>query len=320
MRPLPRDLLPLALVTPWAVWAGLRATGTERGFPGVPAISFTPYAAASSVLPLGIALARRSRPATALAAVATGALTTAVLGRRGTLATPTGPRPLRLATVNLLHGRADAAGVVALVRDHDLDVLALQEVTPEAEAGLRGAGIGDLLPHDHVLQARPGNPPGAGGAVWSRHPVLARGAVPGRFDQPWVRLAVPGGPDVEVTAVHAQPPDRSRRAVARWVEDLDALPDPGPDVVRVLAGDYNATLDHAGFRALLARGYVDAARAAGQGLSTTWTPQRAPHPQLTIDHVLVDRRVGVRSVRVRRVLGSDHRAVVAELTLPAATD
>lgn len=319
MRRRPRDLLPLALATPWAVWAGLRATGAERGFPWVPAMSFTPYAAATSVLPLGVALARRSAPGTALAALATGALGAAVLGRRGTRPTPTeGGRPFRLATVNMLHGRADAGGLVALVRDHDLDALALQEVTPEAEAALRAAGIGDLLPHDHVLHARPGNPPGAGGAVWSRHPLTRRGRVPGRFDQPRALLAVPGGPPVDLTAVHTQPPARSRRDVARWEADLHELPDPAPDVVRVLAGDYNGTLDHAAFRRLLGRGYVDAARAAGEALTTTWTPQSVPQPRLVIDHVLVDARVGVRSVRVRRVAGSDHRAVVAELVLPTA--
>lgn len=317
MRTLPRNLLPVALATPWAVWAAVRTTGSERGFPWVPAMAFTPYAAASSLVPLGVALARRSAAGSALAAVATGALGTAALGRRGTRPTPGGGRPFRLGTVNLLHGRADAAGIVALVRDHDLDVLALQEVTPQAEARLRAAGIGALLPHDHVLHARAGNPPGAGGAVWSRHPVMAAGAVPGCFDQPWARLAVPGGPDVEVTAVHSQPPVRwAAGTVAAWESDLLALPTPGRDVVRVLAGDFNATTDHAAFRRLLARGWVDAGRAAGQGLTTTWTPRRAPHPRLVIDHVLIEERVGVRAVRVRRVAGSDHRAVLTELTLP----
>jgi endonuclease/exonuclease/phosphatase family metal-dependent hydrolase len=39
---------------------------------------------------------------------------------------------------------------------------------------------------------------------------------------------------------------------------------------------------------------------------------------VVIDHVLVDRRIGVRGVSVHAVAGSDHRAVVAELSLPAA--
>jgi len=39
-------------------------------------------------------------------------------------------------------------------------------------------------------------------------------------------------------------------------------------------------------------------------------------PRVTIDHVLADRRVGVRRVDVRPLPGGDHRAVFAELVLP----
>ncbi|GAA4340452.1 hypothetical protein GCM10023162_40180 [Klenkia terrae] len=66
VEPVRRDLLPLAVATPWAVCAALRVTGYERGWPLVPAMSFVPYAAASSVLPLALAVARRSPAATLL--------------------------------------------------------------------------------------------------------------------------------------------------------------------------------------------------------------------------------------------------------------
>jgi hypothetical protein len=63
----------LAATVPWAAWAGLRATGSERGFPLVPALSFTPYAATTALVPL--ALAARARSATAaLAAAGSGAV------------------------------------------------------------------------------------------------------------------------------------------------------------------------------------------------------------------------------------------------------
>ena len=39
---------------------------------------------------------------------------------------------------------------------------------------------------------------------------------------------------------------------------------------RILAGDFNATLDHPELRAVLDRGYVDAADAASGGLKPTW--------------------------------------------------
>jgi hypothetical protein len=158
----------------------------------------------------------------------------------------------------------------------------------------------------------------ASGAVWSRVPVTGRGEVEGGFEQPTVRLAVDGAPAVELTAVHTVPPATSPASVRGWVRDLAALPGPAPDVLRVLAGDFNATFDHAALRAVLRLGYADAARAAGRGLAWTWRPLHLRFPRLALDHVLVDRRVHVAAVDLVPVAGSDHRAVVAELVLPAA--
>ena len=313
-----RRVWALAAAAPWAAWTVLRMTGSERGFPCVPALSFTPHAAATAVLPLALAGAARSRAAALVAAGAGAALASAVLiparpPRR------TGPRPggarLRVATVSLRLGLVAPDPVLDLVRRNDIDVLAVQELTPRAEAALRAAGIDDLLPHAHVLPARPGRVPSASGAVWTRLPVTGRDEVPGGFEQPTVRLATVGG-SVELTSVHSVPP-LSPTTVRQWSQDLAALPAPAPDVLRVLAGDFNATFDHGALRAVLALGYDDAARITGQGLSWTWRPLRSPFPRLVLDHVLVDPRITVASVGFVPVAGSDHRAVVAELVLPA---
>jgi endonuclease/exonuclease/phosphatase (EEP) superfamily protein YafD len=295
----------------------VRAAGAERGFPLVPALAFTRYAAGTSVLPVVVACFARSRVAVGLAAGAAAVLTGSVL--RGVRCTPgasTAGRPLRLVSLNMLHGHADPAAVLALVKAADADVLALSEVTPEAVTALLDAGVADLLPHAHVVPASDGLPAGAGGALWTRLEVRARSVAPGRFGQPTARLAVPGGPDVEVTAVHTHPPARSRAHVARWEEELRLLPDPEASVLRVLAGDLNATPDHAAFRRLLRRGWVDAARVTGRALRPTWSPVRVPVPRLTVDHVLVDPRIGVATMDVVHVPGSDHRALVADLRLP----
>jgi endonuclease/exonuclease/phosphatase family metal-dependent hydrolase len=83
----------------------------------------------------------------------------------------------------------------------------------------------------------------------------------------------------------------------------------------VLAGDFNATLDHAPFRQLLRLGYADAALQAGNALAPTWGPLGRP-AVITIDHVLVDRRCAVLASSVHAVPGTDHRAVYAEVQLP----
>ncbi|RBY92609.1 endonuclease/exonuclease/phosphatase family protein [Blastococcus sp. TF02A-30] len=306
-----------AAALPWAAWAVLRATGTERGFPLVPAISFTPYAALTAVLPLGLALRAGSRPAAVLAGAAGIALAAPVLSR----ARPAAPLPagggrrVRVATVSLRRGHVPAAGVVDLVRAADVDVLAVAELTPGSEALLRAAGLDRLLPEEHVLPARPGAVLSASGALWSRLPITGRGAVPGEFEQPSAVLDV-GGRPLEVVAVHSAPPAVSPRAVRRWAADLAALPSPSAAVPQVLAGDFNATADHAAFRSLLAAGWTDAAQATGQGLAWTWRPLRLKVPRLTLDHVLVGPRVGVTAVRFVPVPGSDHRSVVADLALP----
>jgi len=314
----------LTLTAPWAGWALLRAAGAERGFPLVPAMAFTRYAAAAGAVPVAVAALSGSRAA---AAVATGAgallggsvLAPAVVDevRRRTSRPPQG-RPLRLISLNMLHGRADPAAVVALASAADADVLALSEVTPEAVTGLLDAGVAERLPHAHVVPAGAGQPAGAGGALWTRLEVHERTAVPGRFGQPSARLGVPGAVDLEVTAVHTHPPTRSPQQVARWEEDLQLLPEPTDGVLRVLAGDFNATPDHAAFRRLLRRGWTDAGRATGQALRPTWAPLRSGAPRLTLDHVLVDPRIGVVTLDVVHVPGTDHRALVADLRLPLA--
>ena len=310
----------LAAALPWVAWAAVRATGSERGFPLVPALAFTPYAAATAVVPLAVAGWARS-PAGALLAAGTGAtLATAARGGRGgrpAAAPPAGAR-LRVATVSLRKGHVRPGPVLDLVRRHDVDVLAVAELTPRAHAALSAAGLDRLLPNSHVIPARPGAVASASGAVWTRCPIEGRSAVPGGFEQPTVRLRPAGSAAVELTSVHTVPPVLSPSAVRRWTDDLAALPAPADDVLRVLAGDFNATLDHAALRAVLGTGYAHAAARAGRGTAWTWRPLRLGFPRLALDHVLCDPRIGVAAVEFVAVAGSDHLAVVAELVVPPA--
>ena len=119
--------------------------------------------------------------------------------------------------------------------------------------------------------------------------------------------------------IHAAPPKPPwyPEATARWRSQLAALPGPG-DGPCILAGDFNATVDHAQFRRVLRRGWADAAGQAGHGLSLTWGPRSGRRPALlAIDHVLIDRRCAVLTTSVHLLPGSDHRALCAQLRLPA---
>jgi endonuclease/exonuclease/phosphatase family metal-dependent hydrolase len=125
------------------------------------------------------------------------------------------------------------------------------------------------------------------------------------------------GVDVAVVSVHPVPPTSGATA-DRWHDALRALPPAGESAeLGLLAGDFNATLDHEALRDVLDRGYVDAADITGNALTTTWS--RSVWPGLTIDHLLVDRRVHVESTAVHELPGSDHKAVIAEIVLPMTT-
>ncbi|HEV3293448.1 MAG TPA: endonuclease/exonuclease/phosphatase family protein [Streptosporangiaceae bacterium] len=300
-----------------AAWAAARVTAADRvrriEAPVAPLLSFTPQAAAvAPAVALALGLGRRKGPA-ATAALAAAALTVVVRPRAARRRQPAASGPtLRVLTVNLLCGRADAEVVVALVRRTGADVLFLQELTEDAVNRLKKAGLGDLMPQE-VTELR-GGPRGSG--IYSRFPLSERPPLaPVHAAQPTAVLELPGGNAVEVGCVHPHPPKPPwSRGVARWRRELAVLPPPG-EVPRVLAGDFNATLDHALFRSVLRLGYADAALQAGNALAPTWGPA-GRLALITIDHVLVDRRCAVLASSVHAVPGSDHRAVFAEVRLP----
>ena len=300
-----------------AAWAAARVTAADRvrriEGPVAPLLSFTPLAAAAApAATLTLGLARRRGPA-ATAALATAALAVVMRPRAARRTQPAASGPvLRVLTVNLLCGRADVEAVVALVRQTGADVLFLQELTGDTVTRLKQAGLGDLMPQK-APEPR-GGPRGSG--IYSRFP-LSDGPplVPVHAAQPTEVLKLPGGEMVELACVHPHPPRPPwSRGVARWRRELAVLPPPG-ELPRVLAGDFNATLDHAVFRSVLRLGYADAALQAGKALTPTWGPAGRP-ALITIDHVLVDRRCAVLASAVHAVPGSDHRAVYAEVRLP----
>ena len=300
-----------------AGWAAARLAGADRlRFAeawAVPLLSFTPQVTAGAWA--GALLLRGAGPAAA-AAVAGAALTAAVGPRAVPCRQPPAAGPvLRVVTANLLAGRAAAGAVAELACRTHADVLFVQELTGQAAAGLQRAGLGDLLPY-RVTQ--PG--PHARGSIYARYPLRgAPPAAPPSAARCTARLDLPSGQFVQLACIHAAPPKPpwSPAAAARWRTQLSALPAPG-EGPRILAGDFNATLDHAQFRLLLRSGYLDAASQAGHGLSPTWGPRPGRRPTLlAIDHILIDRRCAVLTVSAHWLTGSDHRALYAELQLPA---
>ncbi|MEV4359077.1 endonuclease/exonuclease/phosphatase family protein [Nonomuraea sp. NPDC049625] len=311
-RKFPATTLTWLAVTPFAAWAVVRVAGLERGSLPTQIMTATPYAAAGSLVPLLIAAVGRKRAATAVALLATTALGFSVLPRALGRAEATTGRPLKVMTINMLFGRADTATIMKLVHEFRPDVLSTQELTPGAVTDLDEAGLKELMPY-RVLQ----DEWSAGGSgLYSRHPVepLWNLMPPVGHQMPAALISLPGGKPIEFIDAHPFPPLGPQ--VIEWNEAMAAFPSTSPDRIRIIAGDFNASLDHAALRGLLARGYKDAADTVGAGLIPTWPANKRVPPIITIDHVLVDERVGVKEVSVRDVPKTDHRAVLAELTVP----
>jgi len=300
----------------FAGWAAARLAATDRvrrtGIPAVPLLAFTPQvAAAAPWAAIGLRLARRQGPA-ATAALAAAALGLAVWPRGIPRPQPTASGPvLRVLTVNLFHGQGDAETVVARACQAEADVLFLQELTADAVTRLKQAGLADLMPHTR-LELRKGS---GGSGIYSRFPLSEGPSVtPVRAAHPTALLELPSGETVELICVHTSAPALRRDGAVRWRAELAVLPPPGR-LPRVLAGDFNATLDLAAFRDVLRLGYADAARQAGKALTPTWGPW-GTGAMLTLDHVLVDRSCAVLACSVHDIPGSDHRAVYAAIQLP----
>lgn len=303
----------LVVVVPFLGWAGVRFASLEVGRVTAALVALTQYAVPVGALLLLLALLLRRWLTVLVVGAVTAVLTASVAPR----AIPDDTAPVQgqgvtVLTANTYFGKADASRIVRIVRRHDVDVLSLQELTPGLVAELERAGLFDVLGH-RVLRVGPGS---EGSGIVSRYP-LEPLSTP--TPQPSALVDLPGNRDMQVVAVHPVVPVGPGTTV-QWKHELGALPGPTHgerEPVRVLAGDFNATLDHTPMRQLLGRGYSDAAEVTGDGLAPTWPTRGRPWaPPVTLDHVLVGGDVAVRGYRTFEVAGTDHRAVLAHLVVP----
>lgn len=318
-EPMSRAPLEWAIAGCAAAWAVTRLGQADRHPPleraAVPVVAFTPQAAAAAGL---AALTMRNKGPAITTGLAAAAMAALVAPRAIRRRQPDAQGPLlRVLTVNLLAGGAAGPELVGLVRHTGADVLFVQELSDEAVNRLKRAGLSELLPNEMPDTEGYGH---RGSGIYARYP-LSDGLrmQPTSASQPTARLDLPSGQRLQLVCVHPHPPAPPwhRHSVSRWRGELAVLPRGGDPSV-ILAGDFNATLDHAHFRRLLRLGYVDAGSQAGNGLVPTWGPEPTGRPALlTVDHVLVDPRCAVLATAAYRISGSDHRALYAKIRLPA---
>lgn len=114
-------------------------------------------------------------------------------------------------------------------------------------------------------------------------------------------------------APHAPAPRPARclAARARGLRDYAAASE-GPTI---LAGDFNASQDHAAFRHILDTGLRDGARLTGDARTPSWPARTTPTLGAQIDHVLVSEDFSANRATFLRITGTDHRALVVDVTL-----
>lgn len=266
-------------------------------------VAFMPWVMFACVVPLVFGVLARD---SWIALMAVALLAISMWWQAPLFSADSGGEPaLRVASINATMGKVDAASVVSMVQAHQVDILAVQELTPEAVAAFAAAGLDQELPQSMKLPADGF----AGIGVWSRYPMTAealRGFVGHAIE---AQVATEAG-DFTVVAAHPAAPGLFDHTL--WSQDLARLRGVldaavGPTLV---LGDFNATRDHAEFREFERLGYDDAADQAGSGFSFTFPEGRAPWPLVEIDHAMVrDTDLTALLMTTQSIPGADHRAI-----------
>jgi vancomycin resistance protein VanJ len=251
-------------------------------------------------VPLLLVAAGLARSRTAALVALVPLLLWAALWGRDLLPGPDRGAPqLRVASQNLRADNPDPAATARAAAASGADVLALEEVTPQARDAVEAA-LAQTYPY-HVLVSTVG--------LWSRYPIGDHSGVD--TDLGWTRAlrAVVDTPSGSVTVYAAHlgsvrpgytaTRDRSVRALADAV-----AADPAPRLV--VTGDLNtATTDRV--MTPLTDLVHDAQADAGRGPGATWP---AVLPLIRPDQVLY-RGLTASEAGVLRTPGTDHRAVTA---------
>lgn len=232
----------------------------------------------------------------------------------------------RVLTFNCRFGHANAAEIVRTVRDEDVAVLALQELTEDLVRQLDAAGLAELLPYRQLGDPQASDNGGFNG-VWLRvEPTQSTptGVAIPAADVPAVTLQVSPMRDITFASAHPKSPQRGCREWSEGIIGLGALahpqqnlaaPDaPAHETITVILGDLNSSIPHPSFRKLLASGFHDAALDEAKGLHPTY-PTWLPWPRIVIDHVIFTDHLHASDVQAVHIDGSDHMALAATLTL-----
>ncbi|MFG3139100.1 endonuclease/exonuclease/phosphatase family protein [Streptomyces sp. NPDC048211] len=301
------------LLTGVSLVIGFRAADADGPTPVPQALAFLPWLLVPGAAGLGLAALARWRGGLVWAAVAL-AMTVWFVRPYGPGSTGAhGPVAARLdvLTSNVEFGGATDA-LITTVRRERPDVVFVQECDFACADALAARVPAASYPYRDVVRLDGS----LGSAILSRLPLRPAGRVGGTMAMPGA-VAVVAGREVRLQLAHPMPPVPG--GVSVWRRELGRIRDLAAAVRErpaVVAGDFNASQDHAAFRAVLDAGALhDSARLAGSSRTYSWPADRATPLRTQIDHVLVSEEFSVRSARFLRLAATDHRALLVALEL-----
>jgi endonuclease/exonuclease/phosphatase family metal-dependent hydrolase len=215
-----------------------------------------------------------------------------------------GAERITVMNANLYEGRAKADEVVDAVRDNDVDLLVLEEITPDLLAQMDAAGLAELLPE------RVGEPDYmvAGTMILANRQLTDHVRLRTTFQGWEAKYGT-----LTVLGVHPVAPVDP----AGWRADHAAILEQAEaDHADLILGDMNATPDHDVMRRLDDAGFRDAGEVANEGWQPTWPANHVGilpllPPLVRIDHVLVGESMASLGTHTVDIEGTDHLALVA---------
>lgn len=236
---------------------------------------------------------------------------------------------LTLLTANLYKANHRAGPHIALIREHEPDVVMLQELTPGIAAAMIEA-VGASYPH-RLWHPEPG---AYGYGILSRYPLVGAATWERPGVRPWCQRATVrvGETSIDLFNVHLLPPvahstlrmgltraTRSREAQVTRV--LDWIARHGRPAI--VMGDMNFTAHNEAYR-LMTAPLQDLWAGVGRGYGATWPgfvlfgrTMPVGWGLLRLDHAFVTPSLEARRAQVLRPRsGSDHHPLLVEVALP----
>ncbi|WP_306323832.1 MULTISPECIES: endonuclease/exonuclease/phosphatase family protein [unclassified Streptomyces] len=295
-----------------SVVVGCRAADRDAVTPVPQLLAFLPWLTVPTAAALLLALFSRWRTGLVWGVAVLGALAWYLqpYGEDGGEPDGAPVSGIRVLASNVQFSRGTNALIDTVTR-HRPDIVFVEECGRPCRDALDRESLRTRYPYRRAVAADGS----AGSTILSTFPLKAAPTVAGTMGMPAATADVRGHP-VRLQLAHPMPPLADQVGV--WRTELGRLADAarGTRGSQIMAGDFNATQDHAAFRRILDAGALrDAARRTGHARTPSW-PATAPGPLGTqIDHVLATPDFSADKSRFLDLADTDHRALLVDLTL-----